>query len=588
MIHFLTSNPLARAIGRSNRFLRDLVAHFFNTGDKRGLAMKVTMGLLVVGLGAIFYDTLENYQDSGRLLKEKGTPEDLTALPSIMPVFWQGGAVFVSLVAFLVSLWVNERNPPHQRKNLVLLSLWIAAFAGLIAWLPTDIVATKQAIYGKALAGETPSIGAYLGGLFLITMLVLSIPASAMVYYRLSLMDRYTIHSFLSPFAFCMFSMIAIWVIADITDNGDLFAGAAITKVLWFYVVQIPYVILFVMPIVVLLAGLFSLSNMSKSNELISMIGAGRSVVRILMPLFVIGAYASLISLAFKYEWAPSAVGYKEAIIETAKKEAWMKKHGERVREDVWARRGWMHVNEVDNRTWFVGKIPLRLSDDMADVVVWQLDRNGDPRKIWKAARARWDSEAEPPVWRLFGTTLYSYDEKHIPRITSRAKLVIDTWSETPWKVLSSSQNPEYLGLSGLTMYLEANADMDPVSLAPFRTNWWYIFAEPLTCLTMILVAAPLGIVYSRRGVMGGVTGAIVIFALMYVMRGTVLALGHRNSMDPFWAAWSTNIVIGGIGLVLLWFRGQNREIPKLRSVIAGLFRKKPKPEAPKPAEIAA
>jgi lipopolysaccharide export LptBFGC system permease protein LptF len=136
-------------------------------------------------------------------------------------------------------------------------------------------------------------------------------------------------------------------------------------------------------------------------------------------------------------------------------------------------------------------------------------------------------------------------------------------WNETPWKVLSSSQNPEYLGIPGLTMYLNANRDLDDASLAPFRTNWWYAFAEPISCLAMILVAAPLGIVYSRRGVMGGVTGAICIFALMYVMRGTFLAMGHSGRMPPFLAASLTNFIVCGIGLFLLWKKSRNEEIPK-------------------------
>ena len=55
---------------------------------------------------------------------------------------------------------------------------------------------------------------------------------------------------------------------------------------------------------------------MSKSNEFIGMIGSGRSVLRILAPIFIIGTYSSLITLAFKYEWAPSSVGYSEALME--------------------------------------------------------------------------------------------------------------------------------------------------------------------------------------------------------------------------------------------------------------------------------
>ncbi|MDB3941427.1 LptF/LptG family permease, partial [Verrucomicrobiales bacterium] len=540
-----------------------------------GLTFKLLTGSLVFGLSVLFFAKLQDYNDSGLALREEGTPGNLSALPSIAPVFWQGVGVFLGLISFIVTLWLREGTEPGTRKNLVLFSLWVAAFAALAAWLPADILATKEALSGKALAGETPSVPAYFGGLFLVAVLILSIPAVAVVYFRLGLMDRYTVHSFLSPFVFCLLPMVAVFIIGDITDNGSLFAAMKLSRVLWFYVVQLPYLIVFVVPIVVLLSGLFALSKMSKSNELISMIGAGRSVVRILMPLFVTGLYASLICLAFKYEWAPSAVGYTEAIVETAKREAWAKKHGQRLRQDVWARRGWMHPNEADRRTWFVGKVPLVLSEDMADLVIWQLDEEGYPEKIWKANRARWMGNEDPPVWRLMNATVYEYDENHIPRISQQQRLDIDGWSETPWKVLSSSQESEHLGMSGLTMYLEANADLDRVSLAPFRTNRWYIFAEPLTCLVMILIAAPLGIVYSRRGVMGGVTGAIVIFAFMYLMRGTVIALGHIDQISPFWAAWSTNFVIAAIGLVLLWFRGQNREIPKLRSILVALFRRR-------------
>jgi lipopolysaccharide export LptBFGC system permease protein LptF len=123
-------------------------------------------------------------------------------------------------------------------------------------------------------------------------------------------------------------------------------------------------------------------------------------------------------------------------------------------------------------------------------------------------------------------------------------------------------------------MYLNANRDRDARSLASFRTNWWYIFAEPLACFAMILVAAPLGIVYSRRGVMGGVTGAICLFAMMYVMRGTFLAMGHSDRMSPFVAAWLTNVLISAIGLVLLWFRAQNRELPKLKTLLRMPFQR--------------
>jgi lipopolysaccharide export system permease protein len=574
MIEILTRNPLFRFLGRPIKAAGALLERARKVHDKGGVALRVIMAGFLLGLGLLFAGTILDYRDAAAKAQGGQGDGSLSGLPSVVPVLFQGLGMLLALVAFLVSLWVNERNTPERRRGLVVITLAIAAVAGLAAWLPTDVSETLAAIKGKAPAGETPSIGAYLGMLFLVSILILSVPVAALLYFRLDLMDRYVVHNFLSPFFFCLLSFMAIWILASLTDKGETLATLSFSQVLTFYVVQVPFMILFVMPIATLLSGLFSLSKMSKSNEFISMIGAGRSVPRILAPLFIAGAYVSLIGLAFKYEWAPASVGYTEAIIGTAKREQWVKEHGGSLRDEIWAQRGWMHMNDVDHRSWFVGRVPLKLDDEMADVIVSQIDTDGQPRRLWIARRAKWVWDAQPPKWILTNVRIYTYDTNHIPTIEGHERLEITDWSETPWKVLSSSQNPEYLGIPGLTMYLNANRDRDARSLASFRTNWWYIFAEPLACFAMILVAAPLGIVYSRRGVMGGVTGAICIFAMMYIMRGTFLAMGHSDRMSPFVAAWLTNVLVAAIGLVLLWYRAQNRELPKLKTLLQAPFRR--------------
>ena len=567
MNEILTRNPVIRFAGRCVSWLGKTVDRMRHVHDKGGAVLRIFMGGFALGLGLHFTGSVLDYlQLSERIAEDAGDP-GLSLIPSVVPLVFQGLGLLLALVAFVVSLWVREGNSPERRRGLVVLTLSIAAVSALAAWLPTDISETLAAIRGKAPAGETPSIAAYFGLLFLVSSLILSIPVAALVYFRLSLMDRYVVHNFLSPFSICIFAFMAIWVLQSLSDDGATLAGMPFARVLTFYVVQVPFIVLFVLPIAVLLSGLFALAKMSKSNEFISMIGSGRSVPRILAPLFIAGGYVSLIGLACKYEWAPASVGYKEAIIETAKRERWVQTHGDTGRDEIWSERGWMHVNDVDRRRWFVGRVPLELSDEMAEVIVAQVDEEGQPQVIWLARRAKWVWDSSPPKWIFTDVRIYTYDSNHIPRIESRTRLEITDWSETPWKVLSSSQNPEYLGIPGLTMYLKANSDRDARSLASFRTNWWYIFAEPMSCFAMILVAAPLGIVYSRRGVMGGVTGAICIFALMYVMRGTFLAMGHSGRMPPFFAAWLTNILVTAVGLVLLWFRARNRDLPKIRSL---------------------
>ena len=398
MIAVLTRNPLARFLKRLTERVTTVLSHVLNRSDKGALTIKAVMGALLIGLGLLFAGTMLEYRDSVRALRNQESARNLNELPSMVPMIFQGIGVFLSLVAFLVSLWLRKNMEINQRKGLVVLALILAALASLSVWLPTDVIDTLSAISGKALAGETPSIPAYFGKLFLISLLILSIPVAALLYFRLSLMDRYVLNNFLSPFMFCLFSFISIWMIADFTDNGPAFTGLSLDRILTFYVVQIPFVILFVMPVAVLFSALYALGKLSKSNELISMIGAGRSVMRVLLPLFVVGAYTSFICLAFKYQWAPVSVGYKEAIMHSALVESSAKQNGQIVQEDIWSRRGWMHVNEPDRRTWFVGQVPLKLSDEMGDIVVIQLDEQDQITMMWIAKRAKW-------VWNVRATS---------------------------------------------------------------------------------------------------------------------------------------------------------------------------------------
>jgi len=573
MIETLTRKPLFKKAVEQGRGFRDFVSERMSGGGRKGIALKAFAGLFCAALGWIFVGTMLDYGEASALAAAEGSPQSDGQLPSVVPLAWQAVGVLLALAGFVVSLFLKEEfHFESRRGDRVVLVLWLLAGAALAAWLPSDVIATQEAVSGKALAGETPSIPAYLGGLFVVSLLIVSIPVASMVYFRLGLMDRYLVNSFLSPFLFCLCSFMAIWIIGDLTDNGNWLMGFSLGELFLFYAAQIPYVVLFVMPIAMLLSGLFALSKMSKSNEFISMIGAGRSVVRVLAPLFIVGAHFTLICVALKYEWAPSAVGYKEAVLQAAKEREWAARHGNVRRRELWAKRGWMHVNEVGHRTWFVGRVPLDLSNAMGDVVVWQLDAESQPVEVYTARWGQWFVEEDGSRWEFTNVKVYRYGEDGIPTIEAHRTYEIVDWSETPWKVLSSSQDPEFLGLPGLTMYLNAHADLDGKSLAPFRTNWWYIFAEPFIGLALLIVAAPLGIVYSRRASMAGVTGAIVVFAFMYVMRGTTLPLGHRGVLSPFLAAWSTNFVVAAIGLSLLWFRARNREIPRLGDCVKALF----------------
>ena len=104
------------------------------------------------------------------------------------------------------------------------------------------------------------------------------------------LLDRYVLQNFVVPFLYCTFGFLAIWLVFDLSDNGRDFieANVKMKDLAEFYLTQFPGILVICLPVGLLLALLYSLSRMSRSNEIISMLTAGCSVVRIMVPLFAL------------------------------------------------------------------------------------------------------------------------------------------------------------------------------------------------------------------------------------------------------------------------------------------------------------
>src|SRR5262249_30054897 len=150
----------------------------------------------------------------------------------------------------------------------------------------------------------------------------------------------------------------------------------------------------------------------------------------------------------------------------------------------------------------------------------------------------------ESKTWELNDVKLVRYDatgniinEKMFP------SLKIDNWSETPFRLGSANVRAEYLSLPELSEYLHFNSDFPDALLAPFRTHLQYRLALPWTCLVVVCIAAPLGIGYSRRGVLASVATAVVLVFAMNFLTHLFLALGEGERVSPLIAAWTPNLI---------------------------------------------
>lgn len=371
----------------------------------------------------------------------------------------------------------------------------------------------------------------------------------------MTILDRYVLKKFLVPFLYCFFGFIAIWFVFDLSDNGpDFIEGkASFAFILEFYLSQIPEIVVISLPVGQLLALLYSLTQMSRSNEIISMLGAGRSVVRVLMPLFILGLVLTGISAYFNYEGAPQAAKTKKEMQREIVR-------GEIREESI---KGHLFRNRENNRTWFMRLIrPDRQL--INDFQIIQQNLKGEIVTQMYGTRAIYDETTS--TWTLDNVKLLRMSpEGDILDTSFFNEVKIDNYTETPWRIASSIMNSDFMSVPELRDYLKFNSDFPEDRLAPFRTNLVYRFALPWACVVVVFLAAPMGIVYSRRGILGSVAMAITLFFSLVFCMSLSLAFGKGGAIPPAFAAWGPLVVFFVIGLLLLWFRSTARDLPILR-----------------------
>lgn len=366
------------------------------------------------------------------------------------------------------------------------------------------------------------------------------------------LLDRYILRHFLLAFFYCIAAFISIWFIFDISDNISTFLDSRVSRglIAKYYLTQVPQILVILLPVALLLALLFCLGRLSRSNEIVSMLAAGVSVPRAIAPLLLVALLTTGLSTLLNYSLAPHADYAHKKLLEDPKSPR---------QKGLLAQ---IFRNRTDNRTWFIQQFKPG-ENEFRTVHIVQQDANDNIVTNYIATSALY--HAETKAWELKDVKVVHYDEPgNITKSEVLGSMTITDWSETPFRLSSANLRAEYLSVPELRDYLTFNSDFPETLLAPFATHLKYRMALPWTCLVIAFIAAPLGIGYSRRGLLSSVATAIILVFSMNFVTHLFLALGEGARIPALAAAWTPNILFGALGLALLYYRATNREPPRL------------------------
>lgn len=366
------------------------------------------------------------------------------------------------------------------------------------------------------------------------------------------LLDRYLLRELLIPLGICLCGFLIFWISSDLfVTLGDFQKRGLVARdIAEYYLVATPEFLVVVLPLALLLAMLYALTNHSRHNEITAMRAAGISLWRLSLPYLAVGFLASLALFAINEFWAPQSGEAAAAIMERHLPAA-MRTSGIK---DV---RNLCFNNSRDGRVWRIGTYNPVTGEMIRPYVIWTGKEGAD----WiEADRAVPMSQG----WRFYEARAYretpGINAVPVPLLRTNV-LTMHGFGETRDEI-----NSEILISSTMSLRSARKADVPILKLlhylhlhpkpSPSDGSWLYTklqgrLAAPWTCMVVVLIALPFGTISGRRNVFVGVAASIILCFAYFVLQQIGLALGTSGRIDPWVAAWFPNLFFSLTGLWL-------------------------------------
>jgi len=439
--------------------------------------------------------------------------------------------------------------PDSSRVKSLILPVILTVLGAILCYfvIPREMAIVEEYIIGFP---DTDIAGHRLRP-WILALLCLLPAIGSLIYSFAGKLDQYTARQFLVSFCLVMGALLSILLLTDLQNRISDFREADDTlgAFLVYYSIHLPAIFVFILPYGLMLSLLYCLGKMSRHQEIVSMIQTGRGVFRIVLPLFVVGFFCALVCLIFNYHWGPWAEGNRKQVLRAYK-------NGDAARA-----KSVLYRDEMSRRVWLVGAFPSQFEKTgiIKNVTVQSFDDDGNPITKLEAKKGVWSREAKN--WSFYNVLYIDLADRKIPRKIEIEEPLQFDWQETPWQIIKPGLDQTHLGIPELNSWLRAHEGIEWANHLPYITQWHYRFAQPVICLVTILLAAPLGIVFSRRGTAGGVSVALFLCAGMLFISSFFLTFGEAGHLPPALAAWSTNILFATIAMYLFHRRITGRPI---------------------------
>lgn len=359
-----------------------------------------------------------------------------------------------------------------------------------------------------------------------------------------SILNRYLLLEMMPPFFINLAFFSFIFLMKQILDITDMIVNhkVGLGPVVLLLVYSLPYFLRYVIPMSVMMAVLLAMLRLSGDSEIMALKAGGVSIYRLVTPVMMFSLMGTLITgLMTLYGLPFGADRFRSLLFDVAVanvsiglKERTFNDNFESVM---------LYVNRIDPQTRELHNIFIEdhRQEGVGNAVVARSGRLvGDP-------------EALVYYLRLFDGTISQVDMPHRTGHTvdfESYDIRLD-FKENARKGDLEQKRADEMPLADHRAHLQAPHPSD----RHYRNALMHYhrrFSIPLACLSMGLLALPLGVQSRHSKKAFGIGLGLFFFLLYYILLSLGSTLGEKGAYPPLLAMWVPNLVLGGFGVYLL------------------------------------
>jgi len=355
----------------------------------------------------------------------------------------------------------------------------------------------------------------------------------------LKILDQYIVRQFLQTVLFGLLTFTLIFVVIDMMEKLDDFIdeNATLNIIVEYYIVFIPEIIKLMLPVSVLLGGLFTVGKLSSQNELTAIKSSGVSFYRFIIPFMATAFFISLLAIYFGGYVVPQANKQRIFIEQNYLKKGLVQSGSNIYFQD--------NVSRIVTIAYYNVKI-----EKANRVSIQEFNPNNITEMVSRIDAQSMAFDSASSNWILKdGTARYFYGNKD--SVNNFKSLVLDYLSFSPMEIIEKQKKPDEMNLDELKNYAvsQLNSGNDPTRIEiEYHSRFAFAFASFVVILFGLTISAN-----KRKGGTAIQFGINVLLTFIYLVFMKVSqAFGKNGVLNPFLTAWLANIIFLTAGIINL------------------------------------